>query len=465
MPKKARSLVSLARITRALPKTKPRRAHGLVLEAFSIAALAGDVARARRLLDALYRLPLMKSPVNALSTHAVDVYCAAAGFGDLGRGEPRFRRALASGGTLAERVVAIELGVRRRVATGAYTASGPRDWRSIPRSNYWHVIGRWTEIEALVHPDSMSPEKDREALALMEVVLADWPSDHRGPGYGAEIIVALDLAFRLGERATAARWFAAHGYRILRENRFYEVVCHPTLAKEMVHGFFRPLEKAKPEELASHLDAVIDAAITLASAPSPAPKKTPKIQRRSLWCDYDQVYLEPAELDAVESAQLFFDAKDDSERYVSLFLTKAAIVTPSEIGFVEAEVSIAKSAPSVPPPGAVQHVVFPLRVRGPLVLSSVTSGEDEHDALDVAPGDYDVLAAFFPPKIIPKTHRARRRIRLRITFCPSGSLTSALPGGESGLGGVGVLALVPAAQRGRGAAARGDCRARRGPRA
>lgn len=422
MPKKAPSIAALERITKALPKTKPAKAHGLVLEAFSIAALAGDVARARRLLDALYSLPPLASPVHALSTHAVDVYCAAAGFGDLGKGEPTHQWALVSGGTHEERVVAIKLGVRRRVATNAYAKNDSLDWRTKPRTDPWHTIGRWTEIQALVHPDTMSPEKDREALALMDALLADWPSAERGAGYGAEIIVALDLAFRLGERTIAERWLVAQGERIVRERSFYELVCHPTLAKEMVRGFFRPLEKANPGELATHLDAVVDGTIALANA-APAPtKKTPKVQKRRVACEYSQVHLEPSELDAAERDQVYFQKKGDSERGVSLFLTKAGIVTPSDTECVDAEVKLGGSAPEASPPGAIQSVVFPLRVRGPLVLRSATSGEDEHDPLDVPPGDYDVLAAFFPPKATPKTQRALRRFRLEIGFFPNGSL-------------------------------------------
>ena len=419
MPKKAPSIASLVRITKALPKTTPAKAHGLVLEAFSIAALAGDVVRARRLLDVLYILPPLKSPVHALSTHAVDVYCAAAGFGDLGKGEPTHRWALVSGGTHVERVAAIELGVRRRVAGNHYRQDDALDWRARPRTDPWHVVGRWTEVQALVHPDTMSPKNDRVALALMDALLADWPSAERGAGYGAEIVVGLDLAFRLGERATAQRWLAAQGERILHERSFYELVCHPTLAKEMVLGFFRPLERASPEELGTHLDAVVDATSRLANAaPAPA-KKTPKVQRRRVACEYSQVHLEPSELDAVERDQVYFQKKGDSERGVSLFLTKAGIVAPRDTEYVEAEVTLGGSAPAVPPPGAVQSVAFPLRVRGPLVLRSVTSGDDEHVPLDVAPGDYDVLAAFFPPKATPKTQRALRRFRLEIGFFPS----------------------------------------------
>jgi len=279
MPKKPASLSALERITKKLATTKPEKAHALVYDAFAIAALAGDTRSARRLLHALFALPPLKEPVHALSTHGVDVYCAAAGFGDLGGGKPTHRWALVHDGTHAERVAAIEQGVRARVTSDHYSEAVPIDdsWRTKRPNDPWRAIGRWRALQRLVAPDRATAAGDREAIGRMEELLADWPAEERGPGYGAELVVALDLALRQGERATAERWLAMHGRRLLDEPLFWDLVCHPTIAKAMVDGLFRPLEDAKPAELAKQLDAVADATYALVKggpAPKdPAPKK------------------------------------------------------------------------------------------------------------------------------------------------------------------------------------------------
>src|SRR5687768_878156 len=108
----------LENATKKLPKAKPAQAHALLFDAFKVAALSGDSKTARRLLDIMYGvLPPPKKVVTALSTHAIDVYSYVAGFGDLTRGQPTFAYAFVSDGELADRVAAIERGVRVRVTS------------------------------------------------------------------------------------------------------------------------------------------------------------------------------------------------------------------------------------------------------------------------------------------------------------------------------------------------------------
>lgn len=430
MAKKPRSIATLERVVKKLAKTKPEKAHSLAFEAFEVAALAGDVASARKLLDALFSLPALKQPVHALSTHAVDVYCAAAGFGDLGKGKPAHTWALVHDGTLPERVTAIERGVRARIAMDAYSDEIPIDdrWRTMKRADPMRQLGRWRTIQQLAHPERATQGTLRDAFTRMDELLADWPADERGAGYGRELVLALDLALRQGERETADRWLAAHGQRVHDESLFFELVCHPTVATAMVEGFFRRLETASSEDLTAHLDAVAAALRALATTADAARPKTedrakpPKVQRRRVSAEYSQVHLEPAERDAAEREQVFFQVKGDGERGMSLFATMVGIATPSDTEYVDTEIRFEAKAPRIPPPAAVQAVAFPLRVRGPLVLRSATQSEDDDEPFDAPPGDYDVLAAFHPPKTKPKKRDPLRRFRLEIVFCPTGSL-------------------------------------------
>jgi hypothetical protein len=71
------------------------------------------------------------------------------------------------------------------------------------------------------------------------------------------------------------------------------------------------------------------------------------------------------------------------------------IETPSDTDYVDAEVTLSDDD-VVALEGVVRAVAFPLVVRGPLLLSSVSGGEDE--VLEIPSGTYDVVARFVPKK-------------------------------------------------------------------
>jgi hypothetical protein len=174
-----------------------------------------------------------------------------------------------------------------------------------------------------------------------------------------------------------------------------------------------------------------DAAIHVAMQAEKArqTKKTPKVQKRRVSAEYSQIHLEPDELDATEFEQVYFQEETDSARGMSLFATKVGIATPSETDYVDAEITIAECAHDAPGSASnltnvVQAVEFPLIVRGPLVLRSVSG--DEQDAFNVAAGSYSVLARFFAKKAPRASAAAGLRVfKLALTFHRSTGLSSA----------------------------------------
>ncbi len=287
-------LASLQGIAKKLPRAKPAQVHALVYGAFEVAALAGETRRAAALLALLYGgLPPAKRVITALSTHAIDGFCLAAELGDLTKGQPTHPNALTDGGSLAERVAAIERGARARITRNAFLGDYPLSdaWREKPRQDPWFAIDRWRRVQAGVRPEAVTARSEREALARLRELLADWPAAEKGPGMGAELVLALDLAFRHGAEADAKDWIAAHGHRVHGADLTALMLCVPAVAARMVAGAFRPLLQASDAELHTALDRIVEEGGALGgeAAKGPArPRRVPSVQKRKVSCSYSQ---------------------------------------------------------------------------------------------------------------------------------------------------------------------------------
>ena len=79
----------LAQLTKAIAKTKPAKLHRPLFDVFVVVAATGDATRAAKVVDWMYgRTPPPKDVASALSTQAIDGFCAAAGLGDRTKGLP-----------------------------------------------------------------------------------------------------------------------------------------------------------------------------------------------------------------------------------------------------------------------------------------------------------------------------------------------------------------------------------------
>ena len=423
-------VAALGKIGKQIAKAAPEKRHSSVHQAFVIAALAGDRERARTFAEALARgapgMPPAKKVITALSTHALDVWCHAAGLGDLTGGKPNHDYALVKEGRLEERVKAIEIGVRERVTMNAYAGDYPKDdsWRDRPKGDPWRFNDRWRRVQWLAKPENATKESELDALGRLREILGEWGPTSRGAGYGNELVLAIDLALRHGANDDASRWIEAHGSR-LREAILGDVaLCFPAIAAEAVRGGLQLAVGVGEKELAAAF-APIEAALADGGAAAKSAAKTakvPAVQKRTVSCEYSQVHLEHAERSADENDQVYFQLDGDTERGMSLFPTMVGIGTPTDTEDVRASVRIepTKKHSKADLEGAVQAVAFPLEVRGPLVLRSATSGDDDDDPLIVPPGRYDVLAVFTNERKLKGS--PLRKFDLSLSFRAEGSL-------------------------------------------
>jgi hypothetical protein len=390
-----------------------------LFEVFVVYAAAGDVARASRVLDWMYgRIPPATAVATVLSTHALDGFCAAAGLGDRTRGLPRRAPPTAGREGLEARVEDGEAMVRQRLVGYAYGGEFRTDdaWEQLPASDPWRRIRQWGRIQRLVAED-----QQQEALVRLDRYLDELRPDQRGVGYGSELVLALDLGLRHGQRERVQKWLAQHSHRFASDISLMETaLCLRTVAGAIAAGALRDavgLSDAECEGALQAADSAVEASL------SAAPQAVPKIQRRRVSCEYSQVHLEPATLDEAEREQVYFQQHVDSERGMSLFPTKVGIGTPGETAYVDAEVSLSRRGLTPEDlEGVVQAVAFPLVVRGTLQLRSATGGEDD-EPLALPPGAYDVLARFFPKKAPRKSAAAGLRVfRLALTLHPAGAL-------------------------------------------
>lgn len=407
----------LSRVAKELTKASPRKVYRVLFGAFEIVAASGDVPRGRTLVQWMYgRAPEPLEVASVLSTQAIDGFCAAAGLADLTEGKPRHPPSEAKAGALTERVKIAEAMVRARVLANAYEGSAltDADWQQRPPSDPWRAIFRWRSIQALC-----ANGREVEALTRLEALLGEWAPRQRGAGYGNELVLALDLALRHGAAGKVAGWVERHGARFADETFLLQTaLCLPAVAGVVVGGALREVVGLKEAELDAAMDA-LDTALRAASAPKD-PAGPPKIQRRRVSAQYNQVHLRPVTLSALEMDQVHFQREDDADRGMSLFPTMVGIGTPSDTAYVDAQVSISPAA-TVDLAGAVRAVTFPLEVHGPLLLSSV--GGDEDEPLGVPNGRYDVLARFLPKKAPGTLAKSNLRVfTLCLSFHPAGVL-------------------------------------------
>lgn len=408
----------LARVAKELVKASPRKVHRVLFGAFEIVAATGDVARARTIVDWMYgRAPEPLEVASALSTQAIDGFCAAAKLGDRTAGLPRHPPSTAKASALTDRVKAAEAMVRERLLVGAYHGSMPTDdgWQDKEPSDPFRAIDRWRRVQALCLAG-----KEKDALARLESLLEEWAPAQRGAGYGNELVLALDLALRHGEGAKVPGWLARHGVRFAGESFLLQTaLCLPAVAGLVASGGLREVIGLSDVELGTAmkaLDAAFPSPVRTTNLEAPA-----RVQRRRVSAEYSQVHLRPATLSKAEREQAHFQGQTDAERGMSLFPTMVGIGTPTETAYVDAEVRLSNDA-KVDLDGAVQAVTFPLEVRGPLVLSSV-GGDDDDEPLAIPTGSYDVLARFYPKKAPKASAEAGLRVfTLSLSFHPAGAL-------------------------------------------
>lgn len=408
----------LARLAKELAKASPKKIHRVLFDAFEIVAATGDVARTRTLIDWMYgRAPAPLEVASALSTQAIDGFCAAAKLGDRTAGLPQHPRSEVAQPPLATRVKAAGAMARERVLGNSYGGEMPTDdsWQKLKPSDAWRAIDRWRRIQALA-----AGGEEREALERLDALLEDWSADARGAGYGDELVLALDLALRNGKEARIPAWLERHGVRFADEAFLIQTaLCLPAVAAFIAGGGLRDVIGLSDGDLATAMKT-LDAAFPAPAAQKAAPTKAPKVQKRRVSAEYSQVHLGPETLTEAEKAQVHFQKKTDSERGMSLFSTMVGIATPNETDYVDAEITLSSSA-KVDLSGVAQAVSFPLEVRGPLLLSSV-SGDDD-DPLSIPNGSYDVLARFVAKKAPKASAEAGLRVfSLLLSFHPAGSL-------------------------------------------
>lgn len=410
--------VSLARVAKELAKASPKKIHRVLFDAFEVVAATGDVARAKTLIDWMYgRAPAPVEVASALSTQAIDGFTAAAKLGDRTRGLPCHPPSAEAPGALADRVKAAEAMARDRLLMNAYAGDLPRDdgWQKKKPSDPFRAIDRWRRIQALCLAG-----KEADALARLEALLADWAPDERGVAYGSELVLALDLALRHGKKSEIPAWLARHGARFAEESFLLQTaLCLPAVAAFVAGGGLRDVIGLSDADLDAAMKA-LDAAFPSAAPTKAAAKAPPKVQKRRVGAEYSQIHLGPAAPSEGEKKQVHFQKKADTGRGMSLFPTMVGIGTPSDTDYVDVEVTLS-SAKKADLAGAAQAVTFPLEVRGPLLLSSVSGDEDE--PLAVPSGTYDVLARFIPKKAPKASAEAGLRVfTLLLSFHPPGTL-------------------------------------------
>lgn len=417
---------ALTRIAKQLAKAKPAQVYARLYDGFVTLAGAGEVEACATLLRWMYEghALLPESPPTALSTGVIDGFCLAAALGDRTRGLPARRADAPSGGTLAQRARAAERWVRRDLVMNA-SLRAPlvnEDWRALPDPP--RRVYQWQWIQQLAAPaaDGALPATEALALAELEPYIADWRREWRGVGNGAELVLAIDLAVRHDRRDLVRSWLASQGHRFHTPAFLVEeALCLPAIARAVARGELRLVDGLDAAAVTAALGAFEIALARSAAAASAPPRRVPKVQKRRVWCEYSQFYLEPEVPDPADTRAYFQDRRE-SEQGMSILRSRVAIGTPGDTAYVDIEASLAAVPPD--PEGAVQVVAFPLRVDGPLYLRNVAPGDDT-DPLIVPRGTYDVLACFYPKTSTRAWARTSlRAFRLVMSFLPEGAVSA-----------------------------------------
>lgn len=407
---------------RAIAKGKPDKLQRPLYDLLLMAILAGQVAAARRLLGLLYgHLPHPTKVVTALSTHALDGLSLAAGWGDVTHGQPTTAYGLGViDGPLEARVAAAANGMMTRLVRNAFMGAAPTDdtWRDRPAADPWRAIERWRRVQGLLQPEVVTAARERDALARLDAILGDIAAGARPVAGGSELVVALDLALRHGDVDRARAWATTHA-AIVRD-QVDALACLPSSAKALVEGLFSAASAHSPAAIEAEASAVEAALEALSGAPARKLTKPPKVQRRQVVTLYSQLYVEPADLTAAESKQVYFQRARDVARGMSPFTTKVGITTPPDTASVDVRVVFEPDAGELDIGDALQAVVFPLTVRdGGVCLRGVA--DEEGEPLVIPSGRYDVAALFTAPA---RRTKGLRKLGLTLSFRREGALAA-----------------------------------------
>lgn len=264
--------------------------------------------------------------------------------------------------------------------------------------------------------------RERDALERLTEILADLAAGARPVAGGNEVVVALDLALRHDEVDRARAWVVAHA-AIIR-GQVEALACLPATAKALVDGFFAAAgahSRAAIDAEVAAVEAAVDKLLGAATIKPKKAPKVPKVQRRRVSALYSQVYLEPVELTASESTQIYFQAEHDSASGMSLFETKVGVATPSDTESVDVRVVFEPDATAVDVGDALQAVCFPIAVReGGVCLRGVADQDGE--PLVIPPGRYDVAAVFTAPARRDRKTAGLRKLGLVLSFRREGAL-------------------------------------------
>lgn len=418
MGKKNPTVASLEAIAKKLAKAKPNKAYPLLHEAFTLFAAAGDVRGASAMIRLAYAsgLPEPTTPAHVLGCGPMDGFCSAMGLGDRTGGVPSANH-LPEGADLEARARATDHHVRVRWTGDAYGQF------PAPTADPSELEGRelWRRAQALARPDEDgSPSAtEAEALRALTKYLDAWSAapESRGAGMGQELALGLDLALRHGATDSIRRWVDALGPTLL-DFLLPDVLALRTTSRAVAEGLFRT-HVAIPEADAVRCTEGIETAVaTLVGGAAPAVAESLPCTRR-VGCDFSQFHLVHA--GAAPVAPFFGDARESAQG-MSLRPDAVGIATPSETSECEIEIGLADPKTRTPK-GVVQSVVFPLEVRGSLLLQSVAGGgEDEERPIPVPPGAYDVRASFVPKRASKADAAAGlRAFRVVLHFHPRGS--------------------------------------------
>ena len=156
MAKKSPVGTKLGAIAKKLAKTKPDKAYPLLYEAFTYVAASGDVARATQLVDWMYggRVPRPEEVATAISTPALDAFCAAAAIGDRTKGEPTWPATTEPRPPLEARARDAGRLVRWRTMNDRYEGNrlAREQWRALPSTDPWRRINQWRDIQEAAAP-------------------------------------------------------------------------------------------------------------------------------------------------------------------------------------------------------------------------------------------------------------------------------------------------------------------------
>jgi hypothetical protein len=417
MAKRNPYLTALERIAKGLAGGKPAKRYPLLIGAFDLLAVAGDVPRAEAVAGLIYDGVHPLARPDATGTGPIDGFLRAAGRPDMTRGLPLSAFAeqvgLSERTPVEERSLVWEAYVRGNLTRDAFGGlpPPPSDWHTLDGKDLWR------RAQALAGPqqDGSLPATESEALAALTKYLDAWSDPTAcGEGGGSEIILGLDLALRHG--AAYAGWLVRLAPVVLNGLQIKQMLCLAAVAKAIARGLFREvvgLTDAQSADVLARIEA----------AAGGAPAATPKVAagasvKRTVSCDSSQFSLE--HVDSKPSEAYFQDDREHAQG-MSIFPGYVGIATPSETAECAVEIQVEKKAPKeLGVDAAVQAVSFPFTVHGPVVLRSLTSSAADEDPFEVAQGAYDVLATFRLAKG-PRVD-GLRKFTVALTFVPSGAL-------------------------------------------